>query len=146
MAALGLDCSLHFVSDISGDARTQTLHLGFYGERAYRLLCAEGHVFMLTDKRLHAFPDLASRFLLGEPIDNSVGRRVDVEAIDVSLGPDRSLLIVRPDDIWLMPIDVIIGSAAQEDSHPPSVSVDPWENLDASPRQSLVEMELARVA
>jgi hypothetical protein len=149
MAALGLDCSIHFVSDISVDMRTLTLHCNFPGERAYRLLCAEGHVFMLTDKRLHAFAGLASRFLSGEPISNPVIRSMNLEAIDVSVGPDRSLLVVMPDSIYCIDIDPVIaregqGSAPREDSRP--TSVDEWEGLDAPDWQGVEEMELARVA
>jgi hypothetical protein len=149
MAALGLDCSLHFVSDISGDARTQTLHCGFHGERAYRLLCAEGHVFMLTDKRLYAFADLASRFLAGEPINNLIIRHMDLEAVDASFGPDRSLLVVMPDSIYCIDIDFMVARESQdpgarENSRP--TSVDMWEDLDVPVCQGAEEMELARVA
>jgi hypothetical protein len=109
VAALGLDCSIHFVSDLLGDQLTKTLHLSSISERAYRILCAEGHVFVLTDKSLYAFEDLATRFLRGEPINDPRARQLSLNAVDASLGPDRSLLVVMPDSVYRFQIDAILG-------------------------------------
>jgi hypothetical protein len=109
VAALGLDCSIHLVADLLGDQLTTTLHLSSLNERAYRILCSEGHVFMLTDKSLYAFKDLASRFLRGDTVNDPNARLLRLEAVDASLGPDRSLLVVMPDSVSHIEIDSILA-------------------------------------
>jgi hypothetical protein len=109
VAALGLDCSIHFASNLLGDPTTTALHLSLRRERAYRILCAEGHVFMLTDKGLYAFKDLAVRFLRGEAINDPIVRWLEMEAVDAFLGPDRSLLVVMPDTVYQPMIDTILA-------------------------------------
>jgi hypothetical protein len=109
VAALGLDCSIHFVSDLRADQVTTTLHLSSISERAYRVLCTEGHVFLLTDKSLYAFKNLAIRFLRREAINDPDARLLRLEAVDVSLGPDRSLLVVMPDSVYRIKIDSVLA-------------------------------------
>ncbi len=112
VAALGLDGSIHFVGDLLGDRATTTLHLGSRGERAYRILCTEGHVFLLTDKGLYAFEDLAARFLRGEAINDPMVKWLDLEAVDASPGPDRSLLVVMPDTVYHIEIDSLLAGGS----------------------------------
>ena len=66
---------MYFVSDLLDDRVDEGVALSRTpcGERAYRILCAEGHVFLLTNKGLYAFVNLAARFLNGDPI---VGRTI----------------------------------------------------------------------
>jgi hypothetical protein len=147
VAALGLDCSIHLVSDILADQATTTLHLNSLGERAYRILCAEGHVFLLTDKSLYAFVDLAARFLQGRTVYPLQTRSVSLEAVDVSLAFDRSLLVVMPDTVYRIEIDSIIAQGAQDGSlgsWPGSrASVATWEVSYKSPWGQPEELELA---
>jgi hypothetical protein len=111
--ALGLDCSMHFVRDLLDDRPMQTLRYpGLDGQRAYRTLCAEGHVFLLTNRGLYVFIDLATRILKGMV---PVHRRervpsVSIEAVDVSLAFDRSLLVVTADAVHRIKIDALTGS------------------------------------
>ena len=109
VAALGLDCSIHLVSDLLADRATMTLQLNSPKERAYRILCTEGHVFMLTDKALYTFKDLAGRFLRGEAIDEPTAPWLEMEAVDASLGPARSLLILMPDTVDQIEIDSLLA-------------------------------------
>ena len=89
-----LDCSIILVKDLLiDDSPAQSLHYDFQGERAYRVLSAHGHVFLLTNRRLYAFVDLASRFLDGKGIEPDVRiNSWELEAVDASLGSDSSLL------------------------------------------------------
>ena len=65
---------------------------------------------MLTDKRLYAFKDLAVRFLRGEAINRSHSSvALEMEAVDASLGPDRTLLVVMPDTVYQPMIDTILA-------------------------------------
>jgi len=154
VAALGLDCSVHFVCDLLGDQATTRLHLSLRGERAYRILCAEGHVFLLTDKGLYAFKDLAVRFLRGEEINDPTARRLDLEAVDASLGPDRSLLVVMPDCVYDVKFDSLLATGhpriprneSQTDLGTmllPTVSNDEsWKSYEKSPWEQSEELEL----
>jgi hypothetical protein len=119
VAILSVDCSITLVHDLVADnATAQTLHYRFKGERAYRILCADGHVFLLTSRRLYAFVDLASRFLKGQGIDNKVTIHAwDIEAVDASLGLDRSLLVVMPDCVYRIEVNLLIGGSALLQDH-----------------------------
>jgi hypothetical protein len=159
VAALGLDCSIHFVSDLLGDQATTTLHLRTREERAYRILCTEGHVFMLTDKSLYAFKDLAVRFLRGEAINDPTTRLLDLEAVDASLGPDRSLLVVMSDSVYQIEIDSLLaGVDPRTDCTRNDSRTDPgskmlathsnaksWESFPESPWVQSQELELAEI-
>ncbi|MGO9811109.1 MAG: hypothetical protein ACLP53_10045 [Isosphaeraceae bacterium] len=159
VAALGLDCSIHFVSDLLGDQTTTTLHLSFRRERAYRILCTEGHVFLLTDKSLYAFKDLAVRFLRGEAINDATPQSMDLEAVDASLGPDRSLLVVMPDSVYHVEIDSILAGGDPRTGPPrndsrtdlgtkrlPTDSDDgSWESFEKTPLEQSEELELTEV-
>jgi len=145
IAALGLDCSIHFVSDLLGDRSSPTLHLSVRRERGYRILCAEGHVFILTDKRLYVFRDLAARFLRGEAINNPTVRWLDLEAVDATLGPDRSLLVVMPDTVLHIKIDSILAGTD------PQRPLGTWndeslEPFDKSLWEQSEDLELTEVA
>ena len=109
VAALGLDGSIHLVSDLLADRATTRLQLNSPKERAYRILCTEGHVFMLTDKTLYTFKDLAGRFLRGEAIDEPPAPWLEMEAVDASLGPARSLLVLMPDTVYQIEIDSLLA-------------------------------------
>ena len=159
VAALGLDCSIHFVRDLLGDGATTTIHLNSRRDRAYRILCTEGHVFMLTDKGLYAFEDLAARFLRGEAINDPTAQWLDLEAVDASLGPDRSLLVVMPDTVHRIEIDSLLAGVApqtgppREESrkHPGAImrptdhEAESWESFQGSSWEQSQELELAEV-
>src|SRR5262249_13596049 len=54
-AGLGLDGSIHLVRDLLTDRTSKMIHFSIPGERAYRILSAEGHIFVLTDRSLYGF-------------------------------------------------------------------------------------------
>lgn len=110
VAGLGLDGSIHFVRDMLADTASKAMRFSMPQERAYRLLCTEGHVFMLTDKSLYAFVDLARRFIEGDDLAGpTLTRRVDLEAIDIAVGADRSLLLVMSESVYWFKIDALIA-------------------------------------
>ena len=60
----------------------------------YSLLHAVGHLFLLTTG-LVIFPDLASRFLAGEALDQSVDAyHSPVQAVEAFIAGERSLMVV----------------------------------------------------
>jgi hypothetical protein len=119
VAILTLDCSIILVRDLLADESIgQTLHFGSEGERAYRLLCAEGHVFLLTNRRLYAFVDLASVFLEGERNEGQVMINFwNIEAVDASVASDRSLLIVMPSAVYRIELDFLVSGNVGPENH-----------------------------
>ena len=112
-AALGADGSLHFMRDVAHEPSVKTLRFTSSGERAYRLLSSEGHVFLLTDRRLLCYPSLARRFLEQSDIGGPERcQALEIEAVDIALGLDRSLLVVVADGFCRIPID----SLTEDDS------------------------------
>ena len=110
VAALGGDCSIHFARDLSSAMDAETLRFGGLNEQAYRILCAEGHMILLTDKTLYAFIDLASRFLAGEATDGpATARGFRLDAVDASLAPDGSLLVVMTDSVYRIRIASLVA-------------------------------------
>jgi len=161
VAALSLDCSIHVICDLLVDKTSKRLDFGLDGQRAYRLLCSEGHVFMLTDKRLYAFAHLATKILGGEAIAlRTPARKLDLEAVDVSLAYDRSLLVVMTDCVYRIAIDSLIAGADSRDGNsqgtlqsttgdgmlPTSSSEESWETSDSSVLNPSKEEALAQVA
>jgi hypothetical protein len=119
IAALGMGCSIHFARDVLGDRGVKTIHRQVHGERGYRILCAEGHVFVLTSRNLLIFPNLARCFLDGDPLTGFREFRASrLEAVDMSLAPDRSLLIVMPDCVYRVEIDSLVQGASRHSSWP----------------------------
>ena len=143
--ASGLDCSMYFVRDLLDDGLTKALRFkNTMGERAYRILCAEGHVFLLTNKNLYAFANLAARFLNGDPIDGRTEyQRLPMEAVDASVACDRSLLVVMPDSVYRIEIDSFIAGGARHAGHSRHDKMSSgWESFDGSPWGQMEELEL----
>jgi hypothetical protein len=113
VAALALDCSIVLARDLLDDATAETIHYGFRGERAYRILCTRGHIFLLTNRRLYTFVDLASRFLNGWEFDRQVKfHSLDIDAVDMSLAFDGSLLVVMPDCVYRIETGLLLEGNA----------------------------------
>jgi hypothetical protein len=159
VAALGLDCSIYLVRDL-GDMTSKKLQFNSNCERAYRLLCAEGHVFLLTDKSLYTFANLAERFLRGEEVNDTPISRWKIDAVDASLGFDHTLLITMPDRVDQIEIDAFlarVGSRAGQSQSDSQIMVteetplasagdEPWEPGDTPPWERSEEFELTQVA
>ena len=160
IVALGLDCSLCLVRDPLGDRNTNRLRYGPIGERAYRVLCSEGHIFVLTNKRFYTLVNLAARFLDGDAFARpTMVRWLDLEAVDASLAFDRTLLVVMPDSVYRIPIDALVtdGGRRAEPSQPSQprsesrmsmetlptdLGDESWEPFEKSPWGKPVELEL----
>ena len=57
-------------------------------------------------------------FLRGDEINDPDVRFLPLEAVDVSLGPDRSLLVVMPDSVSHIEIDSILARGNTLAVHP----------------------------
>lgn len=104
-AALGIDRTVYLMRDVHDVGRTPTLRFPGLKGRAYRLLSAHGHLFMLTSEFLYAFPDLAARFLGdGRGDGPMMARALGYQAVDAYLA-DEWLLVVMPDSVISMKVD-----------------------------------------
>lgn len=103
LAAAALDKSGTIVlsSNIRDDKRPLTLRFAAVDGIGYRVLSCRGDIYLLTSKGVYFFPKLADRFLNGE-LFGAVGTKVipiPLQAIDMSLGQDRWLLVVMLDEV-----------------------------------------------
>ncbi len=151
VAALGADCSIHLMRDLLDEQTSHTVHFNLNRERAYRIVCAGGHVFLLTNRRLHTFVNLAASFLQGRAVERkTLVRSFDIEAVDMTMAFDRSLLVVMPECVYAIEIDFLINDNAPLQDHraanekrtpvmgPDSVTTEsmgtsgnfPWEQLE----------------
>ena len=102
VAGLSLDRSLVFVRDILTLSEEDPRRLRLDGLRGtpYSLLSALGHVFLLTSAEIVIFPDLASRFLAGEPLDRLVDAyHSPVQAVEAFIAGERTLMVVTDDGV-----------------------------------------------
>jgi hypothetical protein len=112
-AALVVDRSIYLTSNAL-NGRPLIVRFDAIEGRAYRILSADGHIFMLTSKGLYALVGLASRFLRGEPMDSTLARWMQFEAIDVSLTSGRQLLVVTPEGVCRIDVDSFAKSAGSQ--------------------------------
>ena len=118
--ALGLDCSIHFVRDPSTGGKAKHLHMAETGERGYRILSAKGHIFLLTSKQLTIIPNLASQLLEGEEIELPLtARKLEVEAVDMTVTSDGFVLIVMPNSIRRVEIAKLVAGFERSESISP---------------------------
>ena len=160
-AGLGMDGSIHLIRDLLTDKAAKMIHFNLSGERAYRILCAEGHIFVLTDTTLYGFVDLAKSFLDHKPLDRlMITRKLDLEAVDISLPDEHSLFVVMPENVLRIEIEPFISRNNSASNEPITASrssvskrgvilttVDePMEFLSETAWSHSEEFELSKVA
>jgi len=116
--------------------------------RGYRILCAEGHVFLLTDRGLYSFVDLARRFLNDEPIEGrTTANYLDLEGVDVSLSVDRAMLVVMPGQVNRIDIEKLVGGRGLlGEMTSQDTGQETWDSLPNSAWSHTVVMEFPLVA
>jgi hypothetical protein len=119
VAALGVDCTLVFSRDVQRDRRPLTLRLNGVQGTAYGLLCARGHLFLLTSHGLYILRGLARRFLEGEPVGRqpTAVSEIPLEAVDANLVHDRWLFIVMADHTLLYDVEQLVGRESNGEAH-----------------------------
>lgn len=108
VVALGIDRSLHMIRNVLAPSQGSTLRIDGLRGVAYRVMCACGHLIVLTSESLYLVPDLVNRFLGGDPVrgTNTAVCIDNLQAVDAFLAYDRRLLIVMPDGgVSLLDID-----------------------------------------
>ncbi len=136
-AGLGMECSIHLVRDAFTDRKVKTIRLPGIQDRAYRVLSAEGHVFLLTHRRLYALVNLATMFLegmTGDTLPLEV-RSFDIDAVDIGLNTNRTLVVIEPSRILEVDIETLVGcQGGKTSSHRAETAEDEeaWSDIPAS--------------
>lgn len=130
---LGINSCLHLFRDPFAEGKVKTIRFPEIQERAYRVLCAEGHVFLLTNRRLCALVDLATAFLEGTTRDELPANvhSIETEAVDISLTTNRTLLVTKPDRVIEIAIDALLDRQGERSSSSHSVSSRLLENKES---------------
>jgi hypothetical protein len=80
---------------------------------AYRILCARGHLFVLTSTGMYIMRGLVERFL-NEPLGVVVTPilALPMEAVDAASAGEDWVLIVLPDCVLRLDLELLTGAAA----------------------------------
>ena len=99
VVGLSWDGSLIFIRDLS-QAQPQALRLEELHGSPYSILSTDGHLFVLTSKRIVALPNLLTRYLQGDRLDHPVPCRcTPIQAVDAYVSYGKHLLIVMDKEV-----------------------------------------------
>jgi hypothetical protein len=107
-AAVGKDGTIILFRDVLRDRSPGTVRYGTIEGVAYRLLSARGYLFLLTSAGLYVIEGLIDHFLKGRsehPVTPVLV--VPMEAVDIYPGGDRWVLIVMPDGVLRLDVDLL---------------------------------------
>ncbi len=117
-AAVSRDCTIIISKDLFSDDPPVTLKFPKRIEgAAYRLMSARGHLYLLTSKALYQITGIVTHFHAGQNLARiplSI-RTMSVEAVDANLIADRWLLVVRPNDVMRIDLNLFAGSIPESD-------------------------------
>jgi hypothetical protein len=116
LAAVGRDGSLILVRDMLHDQKPVTMRFATVQGRAYRLLSARGHLFLLTSSALYGLMNLGNRLMRGLPSGKFTTPilTVQLKAVDASLIDDRWLPVVMPDEVLRFDLDLIDANIPED--------------------------------
>ncbi len=117
VAALCRDRSLIFVRDILTEDRPQTVRFDGFQGTAYSISSAQGHLFILTSNHITVIPNLATRYLAGERLDQPIHyRQRSVQADDAFMIDERELAISTDDGIAVFEVKELVDENAEPTS------------------------------
>jgi hypothetical protein len=127
IAAISRDCTLILSRDAIHDPTPTTIKFEEIKGVAYRVLNYNGNLLLLTSKAVYVLAGLSRRFLNKEPISvkPTPVKAIVLEAVDANIGDDRSLLVVVPDGVISIDLDLLIGAV--------SLTAHPDEAQEVSP-------------
>lgn len=131
---LGADCSIHVVQDVFIDKRVKTIRFGHKIQgRAYRILSAEGHLFLLTHRGLYTILDMASRIpeVSGDQFSASM-HFLELEAVDMGLTSNGRLLVLMPEIVLEVEIESLVNRQDGPVQSRPSRTEETWEDVPDS--------------
>jgi hypothetical protein len=138
VAAVGRDGSLILFNDILTDRHPQTLKFRSVTGTAYRVMSAQGNIFLLTSAALYGLMAVAESFLehTSVSIFDIEILAIPIEAADAHIADDRWLLAVGIDeilrfDLHQMPRSKNDGKTGGKRESPENLSLSPaWEESD----------------
>jgi hypothetical protein len=122
-ACVSRERAIFLMRDVLGTEAPVTLNYGGLDGTAYTLLSAQSHLLLLTDQELIAFPDLAARFLRGDPLDRPLAIvSSPVNAAEAFLLRDHSVLLIKEDSTVadLRIADLVGGLAERQGMNGPA--------------------------
>jgi hypothetical protein len=148
VAAVGLDGSIVLARDLLHDKNPVTMKFDTVQGRAYRLLLARGHLFLLTSCALYGLMNLGTRLMHGLPEGKFTTPifMMPMEAVDASVIDDRWLLVVMVDEVRKFDLDLIqIHTLADiRDGEIREATVEPierlWKYADIRPESRELEV------
>ena len=143
VAGVGRDGALLLVRDALRDQNPKTMKFNSVQGTVYRLLCARGHLFALTNKGLYALMGLGDRLIRGLSSDKFDTRIfvVPMEAVDANLIGDRWLLITMPDEVLRLDLDLLERSNPENSRNgkfqevPAETFTPDWQNTQHRSKQ-----------
>ena len=115
IAGVGRDGAILLVRDALHDRNPVTMRFNTVRGTVYRLLCARGHVFILTSRGLYGLMNLGDRLMQGftaEKITTPI-LVMPMEAVDANLVGDRWLLVTTPDEVLKFDVDLFDRSTPE---------------------------------
>ncbi|MBY0526771.1 MAG: hypothetical protein K2R98_25490 [Gemmataceae bacterium] len=106
--AVGRDGTLILFRDVLKDSEPGTVKYESIKGDVYRLLSAQGYLFILTTEGLYVIAGLIDRFLNGaanNPVTPVL--TVPMEAVEANLGNDQIVWIVMPDGVLRFDVEVL---------------------------------------
>jgi hypothetical protein len=132
MAALSTERTLVLSRNVLEDL-PRPLHIEGLSGKAYSLLSAKGHIFLLTSGMLVILPNLASRFLENDTWDRPlIISEISIQAVDFYLKGEQTIYTILVDSVLALDIDRVVHQKSQSTSHFSSehpTSIEPrWNN------------------
>jgi len=134
---LSVDRSLIFVRDILefDQQNPERLKLEELLGTPYSLMCARGHVFVLTSEEIVMLPNLGARFLDGQPLDAPLQAfHSPVQAVDAYVMGEKHLMIVMEDGVRVSEIPPIDSAGNARYSSGQILDSQSWSHTQTIPR------------
>ncbi len=113
VVGLSLDGTLIFVRDLT-QPQPQALRLEELHGTPYSILRADGHLFVLTSKRIVALPNLLTRYLQGDRLDRPFRcPYTPIQAVDAYVAYGKHLLIVMDKEVRSFEIASLLQPAVE---------------------------------
>ncbi len=109
VGAVSRDGEIVLVRDVLQDKLPVGIKFEQTEGTAYRVLCSQGDLFLLTSKGLHVLSKLAERFVRGESLDRIATSTLTIpmEVVDANIVNDKWLLVLTPDEVRRFDLDVL---------------------------------------
>jgi hypothetical protein len=137
VVGLSVDRSLIFVRDILDFDRQnpERLKLEELLGTPYSLMCARGHVFVLTSEEIVVLPNLGARFLDGQPLDAPLNAfHSPVQAVDAYVVGEKDLMILMDDGVRVSEISPMDSAGNARHSSGEFLDSQAWSDAHTIPR------------